>query len=170
MKHYMIDIETLSTGTDAMVLSIALVRFTQDSILDTLLLFPDLSQQNRKDRKIDIDTLTWWMKNRELLNQTLQHPRKTLNFCYHQIKYFLIDRDPQTRIWSKSPSFDLQILNHLFQDWTHPISEFRLEADVRTAELKLHQKEIPLEKSTIPHDPLEDAIAQSKNIQNFLMI
>lgn len=170
MIHYMIDIETLATGSNSLVLSIALVKFNQSEIIDTIVLYPDLIQQDKRGRKIDINTLSWWLKNSELLKNTIDQKRKSLNFCYHQIQYFLTEKSEQTRLWSKSPSFDLQILNHLFQDWGNPISTFRMEADVRTAEFKLNQNSIPLEKPTNAHEALSDAIAQAKNIQNFLKL
>lgn len=168
--HYMIDIETLGTGSDCIVLSIALVKFNETDILDSMVLYPNIYDQEKRGRKIEIDTLSWWMKNEQLLKESLNEKWRTLNFCYHQIQFFLNAKDDQTRIWSKSPSFDLLIINHLFKDWRSPISEFRMEADVRTAELKLKQKSIPIEKPSQAHNPLQDALAQAKNVQNFLKL
>ena len=171
MTHYMIDIETLGTDRDCMVISIALVRFDEKEIIDSLVLYPDLQDQENKGRKIEIDTLQWWMLNKELLNQMIgkDRIRKSVSFCLNQISWFINHNNGDKTIWSKSPSFDLVILKNLFKPTMLPWS-YTEEADVRTAEFKLRQNQIKLQRSQQAHDPLEDAIAQAQNVQLFLVV
>lgn len=170
MIHYMIDIETLDVMDNGFILSIAAVRFTQDEILDSIVLYPDFDGQ--KLRTIEIKTVKWWMENQAELYRLLTVQRKSSQFIYNQLHHFLYQGDKPT-IWAKSPSFDLKILKHFFQQICalhSPLWEYFQEADVRTAYLKLNQKNIPLLESTKPHDALEDALAQARNVMEFLRL
>lgn len=168
-NHFMLDIETLGTEKDCLVLSIAVVKFNESEIIDTLELFPDLMEQENKGRKIGIDTLIWWMKNTALLESTLLKQRKSLTFCHFKmINFFHNDLQPKN-VWAKSPSFDLEIIKNLFKT-TENLWKYSQEADVRTCDLKLKQRDIPLNKPTTAHDPLSDALAQTLNVQKFLTL
>lgn len=171
MNHYMIDIETLGTSSDCMILSIAVVKFSEDEIKDTLLLYPALQEQQIKGRKIEIDTLTWWMKSLSMLQANIdpEKPRKSLAFCYNQLAWFLAPDSEGRIIWAKSPSFHLGILRHMITG-APDLWDFREEADVRTAELKLKSKQIEIHRPLTPHDPMCDAITQAKHVQRFLEI
>lgn len=162
--HFMIDIETLDVCDDALILSIAAVKFTKDEILDSMVLYPDF-----EDRKIGVQTLKWWMINPQELGRLLDLNRKSAQFIYNQLAYFLSCEQSKPTIWAKSPSFDLDILKSYFHRF-NPLWKYDQEADVRTAYLKLRQKQIELIPSDQPHEALADAIAQAKNIQVFLQL
>lgn len=161
----MIDIETLDTSDESLILSIAAVKFDQYQILDELVLYPDLKQQ--KDRKIDIDTLEWWLGHPKKFNRLMNIQRKSIDFVYYQLRCFMHTDD--RKVWSKSPSFDLDILNNYFQKYP-PIWKYSQECDVRTAYLKLKQKDMIICDPINPHEALSDAIAQTKNVQTFLKL
>lgn len=165
----MIDIETLGNGPSSMVLSIAAVKFNQVRILDQIELFPDVQEQAIQGQKMDIDTLIWWQKNKEILSDYLTKPRKSLHFCYHQLAYFLADQEPDTLIWAKSPRFDLQILENMWAKYPH-IWTYRNQGDVRLVEWSLKNQSINLIQPTKAHNALSDAIAQAQNVQQFLLI
>ena len=169
MIHYMIDIETLGKGPNAMVLSIAAVKFDHNEVIKAVEIYPDLDEQQQNYHQIDIDTLLWWMKSKEILSEYLSKHRKNLNFCYHQLAFFLFDRTAETKIWSKSPRFDLQILENLWNNHPH-LWDYRSQGDVRMAEFKLQQRNIELKKSDKAHDSLSDCFAQVINVQEFLRI
>lgn len=163
MNHYMIDIETTDTRPTSKVIAIALTKFAADSIHDTLVLYPSLDEQ--KERSTSLETMVFWLGHQEVLKKLMNHPTKSLKFCIHQINYFM-SRTPrhETKVWSKSPTFDLTILRDLFKEqnlpWIYPN-----ERDVRTA-----QEKVGKTKSKVPHDPLEDAIAQTIDVQKFLKL
>ena len=169
MIHYMIDIETLGQRPEAMVLSIAAVKFDEEKVINTIELYPDLTEQHSKGQKIDIDTLIWWQNNREILSTYLATARKSVNFCFHQLAFFLSDRENDTQIWAKSPRFDLQILENLWKNCP-VLWDYRSQGDVRMAEFKLKQKEIPLTRPEQAHNSLSDCLAQVSNVQKFLSL
>lgn len=161
MTHYMIDIETTDTRPTSKVLAIAVTKFDADTIHDTLILYPSLDEQ--KERSTSLETMIFWLGHQDVLQKMMNQPTKSLNFCLHQINYFM-SRTPrdETKVWSKSPTFDLTILRDLFQDQNIPWI-YTNERDVRTA-----QEKVGKTKSQIPHDPLEDAIAQTIDVQKYL--
>ena len=169
MIHYMIDIETLGNGPEAMVLSIAAVKFDEEKVINTIELYPDLTEQHSKGQKIDIDTLQWWMKSPQILQNYLEKPRKSLVCCYHQLAFFLFQKDESTQIWAKSPRFDLQILENLWKNCP-VLWDYRSQGDVRMAEFKLKQKQIALTRPEQAHNSLSDCMAQVANVQKFLHI
>jgi hypothetical protein len=168
MNHYMIDIETLSTDTNAHVLAIAMVKFTEKEVLKTQVLYPDPEIQHNTGRKIDFDTLNFWMKQPELLKEIMEKPTKSLSFCSAHLRWFIdIAEKDSNIVWAKSPSFDLMIMRSLFSSPLLPW-KFSNERDVRTAYDKLTEKGIELTKPERAHDPLSDALAQVANVQKFL--
>lgn len=62
MTHVMIDIETLGTGNDAVILSIGACKFTDLDIIDSFHvgIFPESCQQY--GLTIDASTVMWWMQ------------------------------------------------------------------------------------------------------------
>ena len=169
MNHFMIDIETLSTDTNAHVLAICMIEFDQDEVIRTQTLYPSADEQQRMGRKIEFDTLKFWQRSQPIFQDLIHHPTKSLAFCLSHIRYMIdFQREKENIVWAKSPSFDLSILRSLFGDqipW-----KYSMERDVRTACDKLTQKSIPIIHSERPHDPLSDALAQVINVQNFLKL
>jgi hypothetical protein len=168
MNHYMIDIETLSTDTNAHVLAIAMVKFTEKEVIKHQVLYPDPEIQHNTGRKIDFDTIKFWLKSPDLLKEIMEKPTKSLSFCSAHLRWFIdLTNYEQNIVWAKSPSFDLMIMRSLFSSPMLPW-KFSNERDVRTAYDKLTEKGIELTKPERAHDPLSDALAQVANVQKFL--
>ena len=121
MNSMMIDIETLDTESTAIVLSIGGCVFNEreqttesDLRKNSIYLELNTTEQEHRDRTISIDTLNWWLKTNPLeltrfsnikTNNIEDDLKKLVNFILeNKVKY----------IWSKSPSFDMLILNSLF--------------------------------------------------------
>ena len=63
--HIMIDIETLATTPDAVVMSVGAVKFdpTSDQPPTSKTLWrPDIDEQTERDRHVSESTLEWWSK------------------------------------------------------------------------------------------------------------
>ena len=68
MKHVMIDLETLGTVADAAILSIGAVKFELESqAIDDAGFYASVSIDSNLEmkRRIQEDTLIWWMKQGE---------------------------------------------------------------------------------------------------------
>lgn len=169
-QHFMIDIETLDTCDTALILSIAIVRFSElDGIHDSAVFYPDFEGQRVEKRTISIDTISWWLQQEEKVCKMMDIARKNSHFIYHQIAYFLSKGGKEFQIWAKDPSFDLDILKNFFHRHD-PLWKYSQERSVRTAYAKLKQKGIEIKKPEKAHDALSDAITQAENVISYLLI
>jgi hypothetical protein len=135
----MVDLETLSTDTDAVVLSIGAVRFRTDVVDDPITIRnPDRSfyarldtvEQEENGRDVNPDTMEWWDKQssaaRAVFNEKPEPVAKVLaaftEFCMGA-----------KRIWGNGNMFDNAIMRDLYQDYDaeYPVNYWQ-DLDVRT--------------------------------------
>lgn len=185
----MIDIETLGTDQRAVVLSIGAIAFDAENpdanmfeghpvagdmpgqlpIFYTALNF---DEQLAKGRTIKADTLRWWMRQ----NADAQIAAfDTVEATPHQdgwmgetmalrslARFIEFQMGSTGKIWAKSPSFDLTILESLYRDFDDtPPWRYAQERDVRTI----------IDVAVIPnpvgkHEPIEDCLGQIKAVQD----
>lgn len=157
--HVMIDIETLSTRSNARVLQAAAVVFNSEGIMHTHSWLLDQTQQ--QSRHMDVKTLMFWLQtNSNRLHDLLQGETRVDEFAYDIEK--LGQAHEPTGWWAHSPSFDLVILEDLLRQvrtptpWSH-----RNAFDTRTLSLV---KGVKMKRTAEAdqHDALSDAIAQAK--------
>ncbi len=172
MTHYMIDIETLSTEPNAMILAIAVVEFNEAEILKQIVIYPSREEQKKLKRHVCSDTVEWWMNYAEVFIALKDEPQTDLLESWVLFDdIFRSGKKDSNHVWSKSPSFDLTILKSLFQECDYDIPwNFWNEMDVRTAQFKLDQKNLKIDKSLKAHEPLADCLAQIQNVQRFMVM
>ena len=164
----MIDIETLATTPNALVLSIGAVCFNyEDKIGDSIYLKPKFSQQFRH---IDPETLDWWKsQDDETYKEAFTKDSLRLDVLptLTKLDNFIKDNNV-TEIWANSPSFDLIILEDLYRDNNLNIPwSYRHSRDVRTlkavANLEPSWEPDIVDVDTIkPHHPIYDCVYQIK--------
>lgn len=171
MNSIMIDIETLDIASSAIVLSIGGCFFdlnTLETSKELLLknsIYIELNsmEQELKGRTTSADTIFWWLKqsapglskfseNNKLI--TIDKLKELIEFIIH---------NKITSIWSNSPSFDMIILESLFNDFNLKLPiDFRGWFDLRTAKLFRKLLKLPdLEFIGQRHNALDDAINQA---------
>jgi hypothetical protein len=171
MTEFMIDIETLSTRTNAVVLSIGAVEFTQDGgLVDSIISKPDLWQQVNAHRHISPNTLGWWSEQDSApLKQAFSKVgRKPVRECLVQLSDFI---KPHCLVWANSPSFDAVILESLYQSAKlDPPWEYYSLRDCRTikdaAGLPSSWAPRPSGYKFVPHDPVSDCIWQVEMVRH----
>lgn len=155
----MIDLETWALGPDAEIIAGALVVFDdQIRVRQALTLYP------QPHRLRDPKTEDWWDQRKETLNKIQNLKIKASLKSFLLLIKSTIQVYQITEVWAKSPSFDLAILAHAYQEegiekpWT-----YKQENDVRTIE-NILKKKSSLTYINTPHDPLADAEAQALNV------
>lgn len=116
MNHVMIDLETMSTRSDAKVLSIGAAVFNDEVVVATEGWAIDISDD--VGGHVDWKTVKWWMEQdataREfswggkLKNHTAAFNFKTF-LAQHGVEY---GKDAKNEFWSKDPHFDHVILEN----------------------------------------------------------
>lgn len=175
VKHIMIDIETLSTAKNAVVLSIGAVHFDPKTgvILDEF--YKELRLSDQANRKIDIGTVQWWMK------QVAEHPERASIFeqgnnnKYCPVRNALLllrdfisfcrEDDQGLCVWACDPDFDLDILATLYADYDLTVPwKYYEPKSVRTVREIAKMHHIGLPESGKTHNALDDCKRQIAEI------
>lgn len=175
MNNIMVDIETLSTSTDAVILSIGAVFFDIEANKLGPEYFTTLHIQDQLDRgrKISESTLRFWLdQDRAVFKQALKPPSCSDNAkVLTQFIQFLTHHCDGDRIkpWGNSNSFDLTLLESLFA-WYGLKEPWRFSdtLDLRTFKTFVgggKKIEVP---ANVKHDALIDARYQAQYVLEIL--
>ena len=165
--HATIDIETLGTSPDTVVLTIGGIKFDpmeDDGLHSQFYYRLDADEQIEMGRTVDEKTLEWWEKQpEEIRKEALEttgrvSPEQSLK----ALNKWLVGVD---KIWCQGPVFDIGILENLYrQIGLHHNWPFYIIRDSRTL-FSLMDKDPRKEIDFAAHNALADAIVQSLCIQ-----
>jgi len=168
--HTMIDIETLDTTTNAIIVQIGMVLFNEDGLIKTKVVNLDWKEQMTVDKRtMSADTLAWWIERPNIQNIfTYNIDRHCLDLGLSKIVKECCTAD---YFWSKG-SFDYDILTDAFIG-CHTCFEnpypwnYRNIRDYRTAKSIGEMMGIT-ESNHNSHDALGDAVNQAENLLKIL--
>lgn len=165
----MIDLETLATSTDAVILSIGAVKFdpfgkdVEEPAMDSFYVKVDIDSCNEINLVASDDTIAWWaQQSKEAQEEAFGgdnriHIRDAMDqlykFCWGA-----------KRVWSNGAAFDIPICETAYKRLNKAIPwSFWQVRDVRTAfDLGID----PKRPSILAHHALQDAWSQAVGIQN----
>ena len=159
MSDIMIDIETLGTGPDACILTIAAQCFNpleKHDFSSYPSYYARIDIENQPDRNIQDDVIRWWadqpieakdeafnQDNRIFLRDSLQELGKMI---WHS-----------NRFWANGPTFDANILEHAYKSYNMALPwKFHVVRDART----VYGLCPSLKKYPASHHALEDCRRQ----------
>lgn len=164
--HLMIDIETLGTGPESVVLSVAMLPFgaTIDALGKPIKFGINKEDQFIEGRRIDSATAVWWLRqspaaiavmadmqeNAVSLSRARGIIAETIGLGYEGI-------------WANDPDFDCAILRNLCPDISWP---FWTHRSMRTVKALAEVNSIDLSKIVNPnaHDPEQDCYTQVRQV------
>lgn len=163
-NHIVIDLETLDTVITAKVLSVGYAIVSNGEIVQQAEYRVLLDDQPA--RTVSDDTLLWWLDGekaeaqRHLVQLRAWPVRVVLERMTADVDVF--GGWDRIKVWGNSPNFDCDILGSLFggKPW-----KFYNERDLRTLR-DIHGG--PREAPEIPHTALYDAVAEAKDLCNYL--
>jgi len=165
--HATIDIETLGTSPDAVVLTIGGIKFdpTADDGLHSEFYYRiDADEQIEMGRSVMESTLEWWEKQSEEVKAEALEPtgRVPVEETLKALNKWLVGVD---KLWCQGPVFDIGILENLYKkiDLHHNWSFWNIR-DSRTL-FSLVDGDPRKEIDFAAHNALADAIVQSLCIQ-----
>tara|TARA_Y100000004_G_scaffold196483_1_gene266632 strand:- start:316 stop:858 length:543 start_codon:yes stop_codon:yes gene_type:complete len=167
VTHGMIDLETLGTTQDSVVLTIGAAKFSPfntNEPTDKLYLKLDTSDQVEKGRIIDEGTLKWWgQQDEEVRKDTFsEHDRICVEAALDTLADWFKDC---SKVWCQGPSFDFPMLGHLYRNYDKKQPwNFWLERDSRTV-TGLVPEDIKSKINFAAHNAMEDVVAQCKCVQ-----
>ena len=167
--HVMIDLETLSTATNATVLTIGAVRFdpfgdeSVDNEFDRLYIKVDLDSCESLGLDISEDTIAWWGKQSAEAQEEAfgTEGRTPIADAMQQLHKFCWGA---SRVWSNGSGFDIVICETIFTKLQrgYPWKYWGVR-DVRTM---FDMGIDPLMPKVTAHNAVEDAVAQAIGVQN----
>lgn len=163
----MLDLETLSTRPEAVILTIGAVKFDPYSgYIDGdkgLYHRVDVDEQIALGRHVQEETVQWWGKqDPEVFEEAMgEGNRVSLDTMCSDLNRFLVGVE---NIWAQGPCFDIVILENLYRQLVKPTPwQFWQISDSRTL-FKTHGD--PREKGRAGHhNALADCIYQAIGVQ-----
>ena len=115
MKHIMIDLETLGTRADSVILSLGAVKFDLTSgKIDDKGFYASISVDSNLDlgRRIQEDTLLWWFKQDIAAQSVFHEDKTTLAQALEDFSDWVGTDDYE--VWSNGADFDIPMLAHAY--------------------------------------------------------
>lgn len=169
----MIDIETLGKRTNALVLSIGAVCFDPDSnnLGPKFHMHIDAERAVLDGARIDVSTVLRWMRQsgaaRKAIGEGQHDPVSEACVLNLLSAWFHANTIGPVEVWALPPQFDLRILREMAErnggmglPWQHG-----KECCLHTVAGELPEAASIRPRPSLPHDALEDAIAQALWLQ-----
>jgi 3' exoribonuclease, RNase T-like len=169
MKHLMVDLETLGTTADSVILSIGAVKFDLegDSIVDEEGFYSSISIDSNLElgRKVNEDTMLWWLKQPAAAQQVFHEEKFALLDALEQFSDWVENRT--YTVWSNGASFDIPMLEHAYKTSRMEVPwEFWNTRCFRTYKNLPGARGVKMpEKQGIRHNALSDAYNQARELQ-----
>ena len=162
----MIDLETLGTSADSIILSIGAVKFDLETgkIADDGF-YASLSIDSNLElgRTLSESTLTFWLEQPKEAQVVFHEEKMHLQTALEQFTDWL--GHMKWRVWGKGPTFDLGKMAHAYEKLGWPVPwEFWNERCVRTYLDLPGAKNVPKVEPQIKHHALHDAVAQAQQM------
>lgn len=163
MKHVMIDLETLGTSSDSVILSIGAVKFdpTTCTLSDNgLHLVLATADQQTKGRHVDQDTVDWWNKQSQEARLSWDIPDRQKLDPRAVLMQFTEWFKGARFIWSHGSVFDVMLMESIMDMYGVTVPwKFWYIRDTRT--LYDIAGVGPDRGAGTRHNALDDAIAQA---------
>jgi hypothetical protein len=163
----MLDIETLGTRPECVVVTLGAVKFNPYTLDDPgpgIYMRLDADEQLALGREVQDETMRWWLDQVEDVREEALgdgNDRIKLEEMYRQLNRFLVGVDS---IWCQGPAFDIVILENIYRQmgWPTPWQFWQIR-DSRTL-FGVHGD--PREKNKAGlHNALEDCVSQAQGVQ-----
>ena len=161
----MIDLETMSTQSDAAIVSIGWASFTDDKIAGSGKVNVALQSAIDCGMRVCGKTVGWWLRQSDDARSALFHPDPgTIESALWKLTPLLRDAE---EVWAKPAQFDLVILRNAYRacgrpsPWSH-----KMERDARTLVSLAASIGIAdfVGAPTLEHDAEADAIYQASQV------
>jgi hypothetical protein len=166
MTAIMLDIETLGTRPECVILTIGAVKFNPYSLAEPgpgLYYRIDVDEQIARGREAQADTIAWWANQAaDVREEALgESDRVSVDDMIRGLNKFLVGADT---IWAQGPAFDIVILENLYRQWGWPQPWHHWQ--IRDSRTLFGVHGDPREKNKAGlHNALEDCVSQAQGVQ-----
>jgi hypothetical protein len=166
----MLDLETMGTGPDCVILTIGAIKFDprRDQVSDDCLYFRfDVDRQIELGRTVDDSTMEWWSRQNEQVREEAfgDGDRHDPDSILDELNRFLVGVN---NIWAHGPVFDIVILENLYRQLGRPCPwNYWQISDSRTLFKCMPQDPRTGRDQGDLHNALADAYSQAQGVQKF---
>lgn len=185
-KHFMVDIETLSTAVNAAVLSVGAVEFDPFTGNIARDFYRELRLDLQQGRHISASTVQWWAKqiseNPSSNILAKSNAGKTIpmdvvcelgQFINGGVAFSVgrVEDYKDIAVWACDPDFDLAILSNFYGELRLPVPwKFWETRSVRTARMLNTIAGIEVPQRVVTHNALEDCERQVEEVSALLSV
>lgn len=167
MLQVMLDLETMSTKSNAAIASIGAVMFSKDDgIIDKFYRTVDLRTCKGAGLHVDPETVKWWSQQSEEAQKALTIDNVSLNQALDDFnEWYGKDKKP---VWGNGATFDNVIISHAYEtiNLTKPWP-FYLDYCYRTMKKQFEKIEAD-KREGVHHNALDDATFQANHLIKIL--
>ena len=162
MTNCMLDIETLGTSTNAVIVSIGAVRFNKSGLKEE---FYSVCYKQQPTREMDLNCVKWWMNQSDQARDVFNNKEQkviTLKEALVDLKDFITREDG---VWANGTLFDFGILEHAYESekiyspWTY--GKVRCLRSIRAIYPEEYEKTMEKFRTKASHNALDDAKCQA---------
>lgn len=163
--HIMIDLETLGTTADAVILSIGAVRFDLDTSALGDCFYTAVTMGHQRTRYISPDTVAWWKQQTDEARAVFDEPGLDLTLALVGLGAFIAATPGNVQVWSNGADFDLPMLAHAFLHCgvKLPWKPYAGRC-YRTYKNLPGARAIAMQRQGQHHNALDDAIDQARHL------
>jgi hypothetical protein len=168
VEHVMVDLETLDTVANGVIMSIGAVKFDLNGdAIDDKGFYVSVSVESNlaHGRSISEDTLIWWMKQEPAAQAVFHEEKQTLEAALDSFTEWFEASGKSKFIWSNGADFDIAMMAHAYRQlgWEPPWDFWNARC-VRTYKNLPGAKNIAV-ANTLKHNAFADAYAQAQLVQ-----
>jgi hypothetical protein len=165
----MVDLETLGTAADSVILSIGAVRFDALSDhIDDVAFYASISIESnlRHRRTLSEQTLCWWLQQSPEAQAVFFEDKMELPDALDEFLAWCTRSQDDECFWSNGADFDLPMLKNALENAGLPAPwKFWNTRCVRTLRALPQAADAPKPPNPLAHNALEDALAQARHVQ-----
>lgn len=161
----MIDLETLSITSNAVILSVGACAFDLDKkeIYSTFEVTLDIDQQ-LKNRDINGSTILWWMDQSDEARSKITKTQKTNIILFLKNFSLWIKKNKIKYVWGNGSHFDISILQNLYEQYNVEVPwKYNKVQDLRTFKRFVANGKT-IKRVGTAHSALDDAVSQAKYV------
>ena len=156
-KHVVIDLETLSTKSNAAIVSIGAIKIENLRKTDTFYINVDARQGKEAGLDIDPDTINWWSNQPKEQQLAWQKDPHLLEFAFKEFTDWY--GNESIPIWGYGANFDVVILESAYRALNMPFPWKFWDISCLRTIMNVLDKRLPKANN---HNALDDATAEAK--------
>jgi hypothetical protein len=162
----MVDLETLGTNPDTIVVSIGACFFDIETkqLGPTFYMALDIEDQLKKGRSITGSTLKWWMSQSDAVKKVFHEKSKPTSEVLNTLVYWIKQETNKKNLkpWGNGNTFDISILENMFNQYNIEVPFMYYNSmDLRTFRRFVANNEKVDKSEGTNHNALDDAKNQA---------